>query len=99
MASKSIGRPAGMPSRIATRASPCDSPAVRKRSIGRSFYPKYLRTPRADERLTPCDRDGRCSCSTACAVLDAPPARSRGGSLHLVADRFLVREDDTRAVD
>ena len=33
MASMSIGRPAGMPSRITTSARPCDSPAVRKRTI------------------------------------------------------------------
>ena len=42
-ASKSIANPAGTPSRIATSALPCDSPAVRNRSIGASFYPKYLR--------------------------------------------------------
>src|SRR6185295_14631623 len=40
IASKSIERPAGIPSRIATSAWPCDSPAVRKRSISASFYPK-----------------------------------------------------------
>ena len=34
MASTSIGTPAGMPSTIATSACPCDSPAVRNRSIG-----------------------------------------------------------------
>ena len=34
MASGSIGTPAGIPSRIATSACPCDSPAVRNRSIG-----------------------------------------------------------------
>src|SRR3989442_12258115 len=42
MASRSIARPAGTPSRIATSALPCDSPAVRKRSIRGSFYPKKL---------------------------------------------------------
>ena len=34
-----------MPSRIATRPLPCDSPAVRNRSIRATFYPKFLHTP------------------------------------------------------
>ena len=42
-----------MPSRIVTSAWPWDSPAVRNRSIGRSFYPKYLRTPDARARRVP----------------------------------------------
>ena len=33
-----MGRPAGRPSTVETSACPCDSPAVRKRSINRRFY-------------------------------------------------------------
>src|SRR5688572_16525021 len=47
MASNSSARPAGIPSRIVTSAWPCDSPAVRKRSIERAFYLKNLHTPDA----------------------------------------------------
>jgi hypothetical protein len=35
-----MARPAGTPSIIVTSAWPCDSPAVKKRSICSSFYPK-----------------------------------------------------------
>ena len=57
-ASGSIGTPAGMPSRIATSACPCDSPAVRNRSIRRPFYTNFLRPPAraAPHRWTRADR-------------------------------------------
>ena len=45
----STASPAGMPSSSATSAWPCDSPAVKKRSIRAVFYTKFLRHP-ADRR-------------------------------------------------
>src|SRR4051812_18829138 len=42
-ASREIGMPAGIPARVATRHSPCDSPAVSNRSIGRRFYGNRLK--------------------------------------------------------
>ena len=42
-----IGSPAGRPSTITTRARPCDSPAVRKRSIAR-IYRRVPRRPALD---------------------------------------------------
>ncbi len=55
MASTSIGRPAGTPSRMPTSAWPCDSPAVRKRNINtadctRSFF--TLRRARGSPRAS-----------------------------------------------
>ena len=44
IASRSTARPAGIPSSMTTSARPCDSPAVRKRSITGSFYTKFLRS-------------------------------------------------------
>jgi DNA-binding NtrC family response regulator len=38
---------------IVTSALPCDSPAVRKRSIGSSFYPKFLRHPATGRAIGP----------------------------------------------
>src|SRR5207302_1617155 len=52
MASRSIASPAGTPSRTATSALPCDSPAVRKRSIRVSFYPKKLPHPGRDPAIS-----------------------------------------------
>src|SRR6476619_928622 len=45
MTSASIVSPAGMPSRITTSARPCDSPAVRKRTILGQLYTKFLHAP------------------------------------------------------
>ena len=33
-----MGTPAGSPVKVATRHSPCDSPAVSNRNISQSFY-------------------------------------------------------------
>ena len=44
-------RPAGMPSRMTTSAWPCDSPAVRNRSMSGSFYTKFLPRPGAPHEL------------------------------------------------
>ena len=87
MASKSMARPAGMPSRIITSEGPCDSPAVRNRSIERSFYPKNLRTlergPRASRTK---------SAGVDLALLDGD---TREGFVDLVADRFLVCDQES----
>src|SRR4051812_23329418 len=80
----SIGRPAGTPSMIVTSALPCDSPAVKKRSIRRSFYPKILRPPDGDPASGHAIRAGR---------RFAPSS-----GMQLVADRFAVHEDG-RAFD
>ena len=51
IASKSRARPAGMPSRMVTSAWPCDSPAVRNRSIRVvSFYPMTSDRPQGGLR-------------------------------------------------
>src|SRR5579884_3349555 len=47
-AATDMGMPAGRPVRVASRHSPCDSPAVSKRSIGR----KNSMLARASERAT-----------------------------------------------
>ena len=84
MASRSSARPAGMPSRITTSACPCDSPAVRNRSIRASIvYEVSAHSPAA----------GRGSSSKSAVI-------SRGGQLalsigqttmhELVADRFVA---------
>src|SRR3954464_3598391 len=83
-ASMSIARPAGTPSMIVTSALPCDSPAVKKRSIRGSFYPKYLRSPDGDPAV------GR-------AIVAGRRFAPRPG-MPLVADRFAVHEDG-RAFD
>src|SRR5881397_3209047 len=44
MFSRRIGIPAGRPVRVATRHSPCDSPAVSNRNILQSFYGSRLET-------------------------------------------------------
>src|SRR4051812_35301614 len=80
----SIARPAGTPSMIVTSALPCDSPAVKKRSIRGSFYPKYLRPPDRDPASGRAIRAGRHL---------APSSH-----MQLVADRFAVHEDG-RAFD
>src|SRR5260221_13029151 len=50
MRSTSIDSPAGRPSRITTSMRPCDSPAVRNRSIGEKLYTKFLRASCAATR-------------------------------------------------
>src|SRR5688572_30667633 len=50
MASKSRRRPAGIPSSMTTSPLPCDSPAVRKRSIASSFYTNFLHCFGEDRR-------------------------------------------------
>src|SRR4051812_16677632 len=80
----SIARPAGTPSMIVTSALPCDSPAVKKRSIRRSFYPKFLRPPGRDPAA------GRAICA---GHRFAPEA-----VMQLLADRFAMHEDG-RAFD
>src|SRR5690349_1704151 len=78
-------RPAGTPSRMAMSALPCDSPAVRNRSIRSSFYPNFLQRPAARARVfRPIGAGG---------VL-AP----RSLIMTLIADRF-VRIDQARAID
>src|SRR5262245_6163096 len=42
MVSRLMGMPAGSPVRVATRHSPCDSPAVSNRNISLNFYPTRL---------------------------------------------------------
>ena len=79
MASKSMWSPAGMPSRMTTRPLPCDSPAVRKRSIASSFYTKFLHCSGADRRDPACFRR-RADCSMHVRRMAT-----------LIADRFLCR--------
>src|SRR5438067_6155362 len=40
-----------MPSRVMTRACPCDSPALRNRNIRKKLYTKKLRTPDSRARF------------------------------------------------
>ena len=51
-----MGRPAGRPSTVDTSACPCDSPAVRNRSINRRFYTPVGRSAR---RVGPAARELR----------------------------------------
>src|SRR5687768_4407173 len=79
MASRSICSPAGMPSRMTTSPLPCDSPAVRKRSIASSFYTNFLHCSVEDQRnpglFSQASRLQRCVRRMA----------------SLIADRFLCR--------
>src|SRR5471030_1816289 len=81
MSSAEIVSPAGTPSMITVSAGPCDSPAVRKRSIESSFYRTFCNTPaRARERVpVP---------GWACFL-----HFSFGVKRALVADRYLVLDD------
>src|SRR5690242_10459300 len=72
-------RPAGTPSMMVTRALPCDSPAVKKRSMRCSFYLKYLPHPGNARSSSPQRRLGRWSCTSVV--------------MQLVADRFAAHED------
>src|SRR5262245_45292319 len=89
-ASKSIVSPAGTPSRIATSALPCDSPAVRKRNIRGSFYPKFLPHPAQRESISRVNRAGR--------DLALSMSSTKEDAMRLVADRF-VEDDDGRVMD
>src|SRR5436190_20760023 len=86
MTSRSIVSPAGTPSRIATSALPCDSPAVRKRSIRASFYPKNLPCPGGVPSIFRVIRAGR-----SFALTSAQPQTE--DVMQLVADRFAIDED------
>src|SRR6266850_4385765 len=89
-AAKSIVRPAGTPSRIATSALPCDSPAVRKRNIRRSFYPKFLPHLERLRANSPMIRTGR--------DLALSLSSTKEDAMRLVVDRF-VEYDDGRLID
>src|SRR5260221_5319374 len=79
-----MARPAGTPSMMVTSALPCDSPAVRKRSMRGSFYPKKLPRPGGAGAIGRAIRAGEPF---------APEAE-----MQLVADRFAVDEGG-RALD
>src|SRR5262245_49994705 len=81
MAARSRSRPAGRPSSVATSACPCDSPAVRNRSIRDSFYTNKLRTS---------DRPPR---DLGAIVIGDPLARHTGMT-RLLHDRFLPYDQD-----
>src|SRR5205823_9965830 len=89
-ASKSTASPAGTPSTIATSVWPCDSPAVRNRSIRRTFYPKKLRHPARGERGM--------RRSAEAAFLHGGRTPRTEVVVELVADRLAVL-DDQRVVD
>src|SRR5262249_44979959 len=96
-----MARPAGIPSRIATSALPCDSPAVRKRSIRRSFYPKYFQPPVQPPLTSRAMARAFAVAAVAIAAghLLAPrPAHDRGGTMRLLADRFAI-DAGGRAID
>ena len=77
-----------MPSRMVTSARPCDSPAVRNRSICGSFYPKNC-AARPRGRADP--EQNR----WAVILHEVPHA---GGHVQLIADRFVV-DDRGHAID
>src|SRR5438045_6521473 len=89
MASKSIDNPAGTPSTIATSVWPCDSPAVRNRSIRRTFYPKKLRRPADDPRVH--------ARASEAAILHSRRVTD-GSGLELLMDRLAVN-DAAHALD
>src|SRR5215471_12858250 len=80
-----------MPSRIATSAWPCDSPAVRNRSIGAHSIRKNLRRLEGDRSISRTIRAGR-------FLAPRTSAQEEEETMRLVADRFVVY-DDRRAVD
>src|SRR5262245_53849973 len=84
IASKSMVSPAGTPSRIATSVLPCDSPAVRNRSIRLSFYPNFLQRPGSSALVFREITQGR-----GLALVQ---------TVSVVADRFLVTTGE-RAID
>src|SRR5258708_39594295 len=100
MASKSMVRPAGMPSMIVTSALPCDSPAVRNRSIGPSFYPKKLRAPVRVSPFSVRKRQERwqCRARTTGGAAGGDLAQRLCAVMQIVADRF-VGTDRERVVD
>src|SRR6266571_732538 len=77
------GSPAGIPSRMATRAGPCDSPAVRKRSTIEVPFPAVDRMDRGEGRLSLTGRrtvNGR---------------RSRGQERRLIPFAYLCKVSDS----
>src|SRR5690242_2742776 len=76
--------PAGKPSRITTSARPCDSPAVRNRSIRQKFYTNFLRASWNTRRglRGSSSKSGRSSSCTAAAT-----------RMPVIAERFLADED------
>src|SRR5260370_29253690 len=91
MASASTGNPAGRPSRITTSVRPCDSPAVRNRSIQGKLYTKFLRASCAATR-------SRCGFA---GVFDGRFLAPRGPvpPMPLIADRFCRLKEDGEIVD
>src|SRR4051794_5154969 len=85
MSSAESGNPAGTPSTIMTSAGPCDSPAVRKRSIGRPFYRTFCNV------LSPRAVSGTGKPGELLAMVTRVP-------LEIFADRFL-RDDSGRHID
>src|ERR1022692_3809787 len=77
MASVVISTPAGMPSQIATRARPCDSPAVSQRSM-------LLILPCP---WSPCFRARRARRAPAVTVLPGAAVLASEGSLGIGGDR------------
>src|SRR4051812_20669421 len=82
MASMSMDKPAGIPSRITMRARPCDSPAVRKRTIRCAIvyevsaapaerpeqFPNGMRTFHLGDRLAASRRHAAVACRPVRAV-------------------------------
>src|SRR5216683_4114258 len=82
MRARSISKPAGAPSTVATSSGPCDSPAVRKRSIPISYTHGHAPRIRFKRRAffkrcaplsrivrTPCRFDSAPCCRAACGCL------------------------------
>src|SRR5471032_938896 len=92
MALMSMARPAGTPSRIATSALPCDSPAVRNRNISRFILSEIFAVSGRGSRDWRRDRTGRFLAPSS------RHSRRRMRVMQLVADRFAV-DDNGRARD
>src|SRR5260370_38200191 len=91
MASASTGNPAGRPSRITTSVRPCDSPAVRNRSIQGKLYTKFLRGSCAATRVP----------GGFAPVFGGRFLAQRGPvpPVPLIADRFYRLKEDGGVVD
>src|SRR5262245_48070688 len=81
-----MASPAGIPSRIITSEGPCDSPAVRNRSMGVHSIRKIC-APSSASREIPSEIDGRRSCTERYEIRDE--------AVDLIADRFLVCDQKT----
>ncbi len=86
----SMARPAGTPSTMVTSALPCDSPAVKKRSMRASFYPKYLPALEREPAIGRASAMGR-------AFAPCRPHAAGGGSVRGRRRRVRVRSLDRRA--